>query len=289
MASAAKNALISVSDKTGLIELAQALARAKINVYSTGGTRNHLQSAGLKIRDIAEYTGFPEMMDGRVKTLHPKVFGGILGRRNHREDMESMDEHDIVPFDLVVVNLYPFESTIAKAGVTDEEAIEQIDIGGPSLVRAAAKNHAFVAIATCPDQYPNIIREIESQGATSLGLRRKLAAEAFAHTATYDTAIAAWFARSETATAAGSQATSSAEVADETALPSTLQIHLVRRHPLRYGENPHQAAAVYATDQTSSQQEAAGTLLTARQLHGKELSYNNLLDLDSAIDIVRGL
>lgn len=276
--SAAKNALISVSDKNGLSEFARRLAAAKFNIFSTGGTRKHLEEAGLKVRDIAEYTGFPEMMDGRVKTLHPKVFGGILCRRDNPEDMVSVDEHGMVPFDLVVVNLYPFESTIAREGVTPEEAIEQIDIGGPSLVRAAAKNHAFTAIATSPDQYDEILQEVEANGAISLELRRRLAAAAFAHTATYDTAIAAWFAEQTAAMTPEVPTEGNGE------LPATWSLRLRRKTSLRYGENPHQSAAVYEV----AGQDTAHTLLTAKQLNGKELSYNNLLDLDSALAIVRG-
>ncbi len=272
--SAAKNALISVSDKNGLSEFARRLAAAKFNIYSTGGTRKYLEDEGLKVRDIAEYTGFPEMMDGRVKTLHPKVFGGILCRRDNPEDMVSVDEHGMVPFDLVVVNLYPFEATIAREGVTPEEAIEQIDIGGPSLVRAAAKNHAFTAIATSPSQYDEILQEIEANGSISLALRRRLAAAAFAHTAAYDAAISAWFAK---------QVTPAAETPAEE-LPATWTLSLRRKTSLRYGENPHQSAAVYEV----AGQNTAHTLLSARQLNGKELSYNNLLDLDSALAIVRG-
>jgi len=272
--SAAKNALISVSDKNGLSEFARRLAAANFNIYSTGGTRKFLEEAGLKVRDIAEYTGFPEMMDGRVKTLHPKVFGGILCRRDNAEDMMSVDEHGMVPFDLVVVNLYPFEATIARQGVTPEESIEQIDIGGPSLVRAAAKNHAFTAIATSPSQYDEILHEVEGNGGISLDLRRRLAAAAFAHTAAYDAAIAAWFAKYTAPEAA----------AGEEELPESLSLNLRRQTTLRYGENPHQSAAVYEV----AGQATAHTLLSAKQLNGKELSYNNLLDLDSALAIVRG-
>ena len=236
--SAAKNALISVSDKNGLSEFARRLAAAKFNIYSTGGTRKHLEEAGLKVRDIAEYTGFPEMMDGRVKTLHPKVFGGILCRRDNPEDMVAVDEHGMVAFDLVVVNLYPFEATIAREGVTPEEAIEQIDIGGPSLVRAAAKNHAFTAIATSPGQYDEILQEVESAGAISLQLRRRLAAAAYAHTAAYDTAIAAWFAQQTAAM------TPEVPTEGDGELPATWSLSLRRKTSLRYGENPHQSAAV---------------------------------------------
>jgi len=287
-----RRALISVSDKTALADFARALAAAGVELFSTGGTRRHLQDEGLTVRDVAAYTGFPEMMDGRLKTLHPKVFGGILCRRNVPEDMQALDEHGIVAFELVVVNLYPFEATIAKPGVTPAEAIEKIDIGGPSLVRAAAKNHAFVAVATDARQYPAILAEITATGATSQSLRRRLAAEAFAHTAGYDRAIATWFSRSEAAEP-------SAPAAE---FPQRVQLQLELRETLRYGENPHQQAALYAEvsdrgvwdgDAASANRgtlggDRAATLLSARRLHGKELSYNNLLDLDSALAIVRG-
>jgi phosphoribosylaminoimidazolecarboxamide formyltransferase/IMP cyclohydrolase len=261
-----RNALISVSDKQGLADLAGVLRRAGANIYSTGGTRKHLEGLGANVLDIAAYTGFPEMMDGRLKTLHPKVFGGLLCRRDRADDMQALQPHGIVPFELVVVNLYPFSQTIAQPGVTPAEAIEQIDIGGPSLVRAAAKNHAFTAVATRPAQYGELGEAIATTGGVPLDLRRRLAAEAFAHTAAYDQAIAAYFAR---------------EVFDDE-LPPMLTLPLRRRAALRYGENPHQAAAVY---------ELSGhrgpSVVTARVLGGKELSYNNLLDLDSALSMVR--
>ncbi len=260
-----QRAVISVSDKRGLTEFVQALVATGVEIFSTGGTRKHLEQAGLKIRDVADYTGFPEMLDGRVKTLHPKIFGGILARRDHDEDLKLTAEHGIALFDLVVVNLYPFEATIARPNVTAEEAIENIDIGGPSLVRAAAKNHAFVTIATCPIQYAEILAEVQQQGGTTLELRRKLAAAAYAHTALYDAAISAWFAK---------------ELGQQ--FPHQVSIPLVLENELRYGENSHQLAAIY------KQAGAKGTsLVGAKQLNGKELSYNNLLDLDSALGIVR--
>ena len=193
-----RRALISVSDKSGLTELAQGLAAAGVEIYSTGGTGKYLETAGIAVRDIAAYTGFPEMMHGRLKTLHPKVFGGILARLDQTDDRTAMEIHGIVGFELVVVNLYPFEATIARPGVTAAEAIEQIDIGGPSLVRAAAKNHAFVTVATDAGQYPDILTEIKNAGSTTFDLRRRLAAAAFAHTANYDQTIAGWFAQTAT-------------------------------------------------------------------------------------------
>jgi phosphoribosylaminoimidazolecarboxamide formyltransferase / IMP cyclohydrolase len=263
---AVKRAIISVSDKLGLADFARGLADCGVEIYSTGGTRRHLESSGLPIEDISAYTGFPEMMHGRLKTLHPKVFGGILCRRDHEEDLQACDEHGIRSFELIVVNLYPFEATIARAGVTLAEAIEQIDIGGPSLVRAAAKNHAFVAIVTNPEQYSAVLDDISRQGSVSDELRRRLAAEAFACTAVYDRAIADYFAGSLT----------------QGPFPPTLNLTLRCKEELRYGENPHQAAAVYR--EVGAQ---GPSLVTARQLNGKELSYNNLLDLDSALVIAR--
>lgn len=259
-------ALISVSDKTGLAAFARALTARGVEIFSTGGTRKRLESEGIAVRDIAQYTGFPEMMHGRLKTLHPKVFGGILCRYDQAEDMQALEEHEILTFPLVVVNLYPFAQTIAREGVTMAEAIEQIDIGGPSLVRAAAKNHAFMTIATSASQYDQILQEVQANGSTSLELRRRLAGEAFAHTAGYDRMIADYFA-GQTA---------------QDGLPGTIVMSLNRRAVLRYGENPHQKAALYGSGQAMS-----GGVVTGRQLHGKELSYNNLMDLDSALGIVR--
>jgi len=262
-----KRALISVSDKLGLAGFARGLAAAGVEIYSTGGTRRHLESEGLPVRDVAAYTGFPEMMDGRLKTLHPAVHGGILCRHDNPQDLKSLAEHGIVTFELVVVNLYPFESTVARQGVSVEEAIENIDIGGPTMVRAAAKNHAFTTIATNAEQYAAILEQITAQGCTTFELRRKLAGEAFAHTARYDRAIADYFAG----------------LAAEGPFPGTLTISLCRKAVLRYGENPHQRAALYARSRA-----AGANVVAARQLHGKELSYNNLLDSDSALRIVRG-
>jgi phosphoribosylaminoimidazolecarboxamide formyltransferase/IMP cyclohydrolase len=263
-----RRALISVSDKTGLAEFAQQLAARGVEIFSTGGTRKFLEEAGLKVQDVSAYTGFPEMMDGRLKTLHPKIFGGILCRHDRADDMAALEQHGIATFELVVVNLYPFAETIAKAGVTRAEAIEQIDIGGPSLVRAAAKNHAFTSIATLPEQYAAIAQDLETHGGVSWNLRRKLAAAAFAGTASYDQAIATYFAAQEGA--------------GESEFPPTLNVPLKLHATLRYGENPHQQAAVYA-----AANHRGPTLVSAKQLNGKELSYNNLLDLDSALTIVR--
>ena len=264
-----RRALISVSDKTGLVEFARGLAALKIEIYSTGGTHRELLAAGIPVHEISDYTGFPEMMDGRLKTLHPKVHGGILCRHNRADDMEAIDEHGIVSFELVVVNLYPFEATVARPNVSFDEAIEQIDIGGPTMIRAAAKNHEFVAVVTDAGQYGEILGEIRAgQGVTSLALRRKLAGAAFERTARYDRAIANYFSGQ----------------AEPGLFPAQLSPRYQREEVLRYGENPHQRAALYV-------EPGAGParLVAAEKLNGKELSYNNLLDLDSAYAIVRAL
>ncbi len=268
-----QRALLTVSDKTGLADFARGLVAAGIELFSTGGTRKHLEDAGVPVRDVAEYTGFPEMMDGRVKTLHPKIHGGILCRHDNTEDMAALAKYGIASFELVVVNLYPFERTVAKPGVTIEEAIENIDIGGPSLTRSAAKNHAFVTIATDASQYGAILDQIRMNSATTPELRRELAGAAFARTAEYDAAIAAYFAK-----LASSPDQAWSGLSRRTALT------LEHRADLRYGENPHQTASLQAFADA-----APHALVNARQLHGKELSYNNLLDLDAALACVRTL
>jgi phosphoribosylaminoimidazolecarboxamide formyltransferase/IMP cyclohydrolase len=269
-----EHALLSVSDKTDLVHFAQHLGKAGITLYASGGTRRHLEAAGLSVVDVAAYTGFPEMMDGRIKTLHPKIHGGILARPTNPEDQAALADHGIVCFGLVIVNLYPFQQTICRLGVTFDEAVEQIDIGGPTMVRAAAKNHAFVTVACDPTHYAPILEQIQKTGATTSALRRELAAAAFAHTAQYDTAIAAYF---------GEQAARAA-APDMDLFPRQLAFSAWMKSTLRYGENPHQGAALY-------QLPAAGphSLVCAEQLHGKELSYNNLLDLDAALAVARAL
>jgi phosphoribosylaminoimidazolecarboxamide formyltransferase/IMP cyclohydrolase len=264
-----RRALLSVSDKRGLLSFARDLAAAGVELVSTGGTCRMLQEHGVPVIDVAQYTGFPEMMDGRVKTLHPKVHGGILFRRDVPAHVAAAQQHGIAPFDLVAVNLYPFEQTVARSGTTREEAVEQIDIGGPSMVRSAAKNHAFVAVATDPSQYDAILDELRERGGTTLALRQRLAQAAFARTAAYDAAIAAYLAPE-------------APPAEAAALPPPLQLQLVPAAALRYGENPHQRASLYAAPDAAPQ-----SLVRAEQLHGKELSYNNLLDLDAALGVVR--
>jgi len=268
--SAKRRALLSCSDKQGLVPFAQGLVRLGFELLSTGGTRKTLETAGVPVLDVAEYTGFPEMMDGRVKTLHPRVHGGLLGRPDLAEDAASMQEHGITPFELVVVNLYPFVETISKPGVTAEEAIEQIDIGGPSMLRSAAKNHKYVGVVTSSSQYDQVLAEL-GQGTLSFPFRQKLAAAAFEMTARYDRAIADYMSGLVTS-----------EVASDPEFPSVLTLQYERRSSLRYGENPHQRAAFYVESNPP-----ASTLASAKTLHGKELSYNNLLDLDAAMQIVR--
>lgn len=262
-----KRALISVSDKTGVVPFAESLVQSGVEIYSTGGTSAKLKDAGIDVIDVAQYTQFPEMMDGRVKTLHPKIFAGILCRHDLESDQKSLADHDIKTFELVVVNLYPFAETIAKPNITQSEAIEQIDIGGPSLVRAAAKNNKFVTVVTCSSQYDDVVAEIQKSGATSDELRRRLMAEAFQHTAAYDQTIASHFA-----------------IDDEESFAPTISINLKRESILRYGENSHQSAALYSSAATDD-----ANLIDAKQLNGKQLSYNNLLDLDAALNMVRGL
>jgi phosphoribosylaminoimidazolecarboxamide formyltransferase/IMP cyclohydrolase len=258
-------ALLSVSDKTGLVELARALAGHGVELVSTGGTAKALREAGLEVRDISDVTGFPEMMDGRVKTLHPKVHGGLLAVRDDPDHAAAMAGHGIGAIDLVVVNLYPFADTIAR-GAERDEVIENIDIGGPSMVRSAAKNHRFVAIVTDPEDYAELTRTLEANdGTTSLELRKYLAAKAFAATAAYDSTIAQWFA-----------------FADQGEMfPSVLPLALNRGEELRYGENPHQKAALYLP----AGPHARG-VAQARQAQGKALSYNNLNDADAALELV---
>ncbi len=259
-----RRALLSVSDKSGLADLGKALAARGVELLSTGGTARALRDAGLAVRDGSELTGFPEMMDGRVKTLHPKVHGGLLGVRDNPEHAAAMAEHDIGAIDLVVVNLYPFEATVAK-GATRDEVIETIDIGGPSMVRSAAKNHAFVAIVTDPADYPGLLTELEETGgATRLPFRKRQAARAFAATAAYDSIISQWFAFAD----------------QQQALPEMLSVTGRRAAELRYGENPHQSAALY----TPVGPHIRG-IAQAEQLQGKALSYNNYNDADAALEL----
>ena len=259
-----KRALLSVSDKTGLVELGQALAEGGVELVSTGGTAQALRDAGLEVRDISELTGFPEMMDGRVKTLHPKVHGGLLAVRDNPQHAAAMEEHAIGAIDLVVVNLYPFEATVMR-GAKRDEVIENIDIGGPSMVRSSAKNHAYVTILTDPEDYIALLEELSArEGATSISFRKSMAAKAFAATAAYDSMISQWFA-----------------FADQGQMfPDMLAINGRAPTVLRYGENPHQKAALY----TPVGPHGAG-IAQAQQLQGKELSYNNYNDADAALEL----
>jgi phosphoribosylaminoimidazolecarboxamide formyltransferase/IMP cyclohydrolase len=269
-------ALLSVSDKRGLVAFAKGLVALGWEIVSTGGTAEALRREALPVVRVEDVTGFPEMMDGRVKTLHPKVHGGLLARRDNPGDVAAMKQHGITPIDLVAVNLYPFRETIAKPGTTFEQAIEQIDIGGPSMLRSAAKNHADVIVVVDPDDYPMVLEALKgglTPGAlkdslgpggpsvASPGLRRALATKVFSHTAAYDAAILGYLARSEEA------------------LPPRVALVLDRQQALRYGENPHQRAALYATDEPRG-------IRDLHQLHGKELSFNNLLDVDAAVTAV---
>jgi phosphoribosylaminoimidazolecarboxamide formyltransferase/IMP cyclohydrolase len=256
-------ALLSVSDKSGLVEFARALAAYGIELVSTGGTAKALAAAGLKVRDVSDLTGFPEMMDGRLKTLHPKVHGGLLAMRDNRDHVAAMQAHGIGPIDLLVVNLYPFEATV-RAGGDFAHCIENIDIGGPAMIRGAAKNHADVAVIVDPQDYAALLDELKTHGgATTAALRRRLAAKAFARTAAYDAAISNWFAR---------------EIGDPA--PAWRTVGGVLAQALRYGENPHQTAAFYRIP------EPRFGVATARQVQGKQLSYNNLNDTDAAYECV---
>ncbi|HWA60300.1 MAG TPA: bifunctional phosphoribosylaminoimidazolecarboxamide formyltransferase/IMP cyclohydrolase [Caulobacteraceae bacterium] len=257
-----RRALLSVSDKTGLVETARALAELGVELVSTGGTRAAIAAAGLPVKDISELTGFPEMMDGRVKTLHPVVHGGLLGVRDAPEHARAMADHGIGGIDLLYVNLYPFEATVAR-GAGFDECVENIDIGGPAMIRSAAKNHAYVAVCTAPEDMAEALAALQSVGATSLALRRKLAARAYARTASYDAAISTWFAAQT-----------------EEGFPARKAIAGTLKQTMRYGENPHQAAALYVFPSPRP------GVATARQLQGKELSYNNINDTDAAVELV---
>jgi phosphoribosylaminoimidazolecarboxamide formyltransferase/IMP cyclohydrolase len=274
-----KQALISVSDKTGVLEFAQGLAAQGVKLLSTGGTAKMLRDAGLAVTEIGDYTGFPEMLDGRVKTLHPKVHGGILARRDLAEHMATIEQHDIPMIDLVCVNLYPFAATIAKAGVTLEDAIENIDIGGPAMVRSSAKNYAGVAIVTDPADYQPLLDEMKANGgALQLATRFNLAKKAFTHTARYDSMIANWL----TGLDEGAEAQPEAAAPIPAVFPAKLQLAFDRVETLRYGENSHQSAAFYRD--TSA---LPGSIANYTQLQGKELSYNNIADSDAAWECVK--
>jgi phosphoribosylaminoimidazolecarboxamide formyltransferase/IMP cyclohydrolase len=265
-----QRALLSVSDKTGIVELAQALAARGVHLLSTGGTAKLLAERGIAVQEVSDHTGFPEMMDGRVKTLHPKIHGGILARRDDPAHMAAAKENGIGMIDLLVVNLYPFQQTVAKPDCTFEDAIENIDIGGPTMLRAAAKNHRDVAVVVDPADYPRLLQEMEQQGgAVSAPFKLALAKKVFAHTAQYDGAITNYL-------------TSLAENGERQAYPEVINFAFVKAQPMRYGENPHQSAAFYR-DVTPP----AGSLASYVQLQGKELSYNNIADADAAWECVK--
>ena len=260
-----KRALLSVSDKTGLVEFGKFLSEQGVEILSTGGSATTLADAGVPVKEVAEHTGFPEMMDGRVKTLHPKIHGGLLALRDNEDHVDSMTQHDIGSIDLLVVNLYPFEETVEK-GADFSTCIENIDIGGPAMIRSASKNHAFVTVVVEATDYDDVMTSIkQNNGATSAELRKKLAAKAFARTGSYDAAISAWFAD---------------QLGDT--YPDRLNITATKQQSLRYGENPHQDAAFYVTRSAEPRKGIA----TATQLQGKELSYNNLNDTDAAFELV---
>ncbi|MGH8183902.1 MAG: bifunctional phosphoribosylaminoimidazolecarboxamide formyltransferase/IMP cyclohydrolase [Rhodanobacteraceae bacterium] len=263
----ARRALLSVSDKTGLADIGGALHALGIEIVSTGGSARALRQAGVPVRDVSELTGFPEIMDGRVKTLHPKVHGGLLGRRGI--DDAVMLDHSIAPIDLLIVNLYPFARTVAHAGVTWEDAIENIDIGGPAMLRAGAKNHERVTVVCDPADYGELVETLRRDGGTSFEQRRRFAAKVFAHTARYDGMIADWLS-------------ARADGAPGEAYPPTLHLALRRAQEMRYGENPHQAAALYLDGRPT-----AGTVAGATVLSGKEMSYNNFVDADTALECVK--
>ena len=260
-----RRALLSVSDKTGVIELARALEQRRIEILSTGGTAQLLTANGIVVREVASYTGFPEIMDGRVKTLHPKIHGGLLGRRGIDEAV--MSHHGISPIDLLVVNLYPFAETVARPGCTYQDAIENIDVGGPAMLRAAAKNHESVLVVVDPADYPLVLKELDThEGASDAATRARFAAKAFAHTARYDGMVAAYLASRE----------------GDTGFPATLSLVFDKLQDLRYGENPHQRAAFYRDPAARG-----ASVARAEVLQGKDLSFNNVADADTAVECVR--
>ena len=256
-----RRALVSVSNKDGLLPFVTTLVAQQVEILSTGGTAKLLKQACINVTEIADYTGFPEMMDGRVKTLHPKVHGGLLGRRGI--DDAVMAAHGILPIDLLVVNLYPFQETIAEPGCDLATALENIDVGGPAMLRGAAKNYAHVAVVVDPADYPALTEELTQTGALAAATRFRLAAKAFAHTSAYDAAIAHYL---------------EAQQNPDTRFPSEVELRFRKRQELRYGENPHQAAAFYVEDNAPS-----GSIAVALQLHGKALSFNNIADTDAAL------
>ncbi len=264
-----KRALISVSDKAGIVDLARELNSFGVELLSTGGTAGMIRDAGIPVKDVSDYTGFPEMMDGRVKTLHPKVHGALLGLRDNPEHVGAMEEHGIEAIDMVVVNLYPFEATVAKEGCSLEDAIENIDIGGPTMLRSAAKNNKFVTVLVDPEDYAPVIAEMkQNDGAVAEATNFQLAVKVYQHTAAYDGAISNWLGK---------------KTAEENAeFPPTLTLQYQKAQGMRYGENPHQNAAFYVEKNVTE-----ASIATARQLQGKALSYNNIGDTDAALECVK--
>ena len=263
-----RRALLSVTDKTGLADFAKGLQALGVELISTGGTAKVLRAAGLQVKDIGEHTGFPEMLDGRVKTLHPLIHGGLLHLRDNAEHLRTIAEHKISPIDMVVVNLYPFQKTVAKPGCSLEEAVENIDIGGPSMIRSGAKNFRSVAVVVDPQRYPSILAEMQANGGQVLDKTLEtLVVEAFSHTADFDRNVHAYLQY---------------KLQGEAAYPSELNLHFTKAQDLRYGENPHQDAAFYV-----NAGEGGANVGAAKQLHGKELSYNNIGDLDAALNVVK--
>jgi len=264
-----KRALISVSNKDGILDFAWGISKLGIEILSTGGTAKMLRDAGVPVKDVSEFTGFPEMLDGRVKTLHPKVHGGLLGRRNNPEHVKQMKQYGIEPIDLVVVNLYPFEQTVSKPGCTLEEAIENIDIGGPTMLRSAAKNYTDVAVVVSPRDYGRVLEEIQKSGEVSAKTRFELCRTVFLHTARYDSAISAWL-------------DSQVPAEEKTRFPNILTLQFEKTQNLRYGENPHQQGAFY---REFARKEPS--IASAKQLQGKEMSFNNFLDANSALELAK--
>ena len=264
-----RRAIVSVSDKSGVVGFAKELSQLGVEILSTGGTAKTLRDQGIPVKDISEYTGFPEMLDGRVKTLHPKVHGGLLGQRSKTEHVQKMKEHGILPIDLVAVNLYPFEATVAKEGCTLEEAVENIDIGGPTMIRAAAKNYPDVTVLVDPEDYTPVLSELKEKGEISVETNFRLAKKVFQHTARYDGAISNYLGQIE----------KGKKVSE---FPETFTFQVKKAQGLRYGENPHQKAAFYHEYST-----VEPSVSNAIQIQGKELSYNNILDTDSAFETVK--
>jgi phosphoribosylaminoimidazolecarboxamide formyltransferase / IMP cyclohydrolase len=262
-------AIISVSNKNGILDFARGISELGIEILSTGGTAKTLRDAGIQVKDVSEFTGFPEMLDGRVKTLHPKIHGGLLGRRNNAEHVKQMQQHGIEPIDLVVVNLYPFEQTVAKPGCTLEDAIENIDIGGPTMLRSAAKNYTDVAVVVSPRDYGRVLEEIRKSGEVSLKTRFELCRTVFLHTARYDSAISAWL-------------DGQVPAEEKTRFPNILTLQFEKVQNLRYGENPHQQGAFY---REFGRKEPS--VSSAKQVQGKEMSFNNFLDANSALELVK--